>query len=217
MNTIYQRFKNSSLDLSALGLHDGSAVSSSAAGNSKVLCWLIDSPVYFCLVSEQEYTVYAVDPTALPEERVLPVAKDVLEFIGLLVRCKDASLIAKAYQWSSFRFRELLDGTNPGVKARSVIRALENTYQPPGIDDPVALLMQLQKEFRDNREAREADWRVGYGTDFFRTCPKGKAGKELALNKALAHKHGTWHVPAIYLCENGIVADTLLEVQAEYL
>ena len=219
MNMIYDQFINSSLDLTALGLEDVTSTTPNRAvpANARALAWLTDSVACFCQFPEQSDTVYVADPTALPGEQLLPVAEDIWNFIGLLVRCKNAELIAKAYQWSSIRFRELLDATVPGLKARSVLRALENTYHPPVIDDPAATLMQLRKEFQTTETEPESDWRVGFDTDFSRACSKGKAGKELFLNKTVSRKEGTWHVPAIYLCEDGIVADTILEVSPQSL
>lgn len=214
---IYDQFVNSSLDLTALRLDDVTSINkdSVAPAHARVLAWLADSDVCFCQFPEQNRTVYAADPSALPGEQLLPVAKDILEFIGLLVCCKDATLIARSYQWSSIHLRKLLEATVPGMKARSVVRALENTYHPPVIDDPGAMMAELRKEFWDT--ARGIDWKVGFETDFSTACSKGKAGKELPLNKTVTRQEGTWHIPSIYLCEDGIVADTVLEVSARKL
>lgn len=208
--TIYETFRNSSLDLSALGLQDGPSVSQSS---TRVLGWLTDSAVHFCQLPEQGNTVFAADPTALPAEQLLPVAEDIPNFIGLLIRCKDAALIAGAYQWSRFRFQELVDAMTPGVKARSVIRALENIYHPPIIHDPGAMMAGLRKEFCDASGAK--DWAVDFDADFAAPCTK--AGKELALGRSISQGDRTWYVPSVYLCENGIVVDTFLEVSPESL
>lgn len=217
MNMIYDQFIHSSLDLSALGLDDITAINQDrvAPGNARVLAWLTDSSVCFCQFPEQADTVYASDCSALPEEQLLPVAKNILDFIGLLVRCKDAALIARSYQWSSIRFRELSEATVAGIKTRSVIRALENTYHPPVIDDPGAMMAELRKEHLEAPEVRKAEWNVGFETDFSASDFKGKAGTELSLNKTVSRKEGTWHIPSIYLCNDGIVADTIVEVSAD--
>lgn len=215
--TIYEKFRSSSLDLSVLGLHDGSSVSESklTPNHTRVLAWLNASAVHFCQFPEHGDIVFAVDPNALPEEQILPVAENIPHFIGLLIRCKDAALIAGAYQWSSFRFQELVDAVTPGMKARSVIRALENIYHPPMIQDPGAVLSRLRMEFAGSFGT--ANWGVGFGTDFSHNCPKGRCGKELVLNRSLSHSQGTWHVPSIFLCEDGVVVDTFLEVSPDQL
>lgn len=219
MISIYEKFRNSSLDLSALGLRDGSSVieGSVIPASARVLAWLADSPVCFCQFPEQSNAVFVSNPDALPGEQLLPVAKDLLDFIGLLIRCKDATLIAGAYQWSSVRFQELADAITPGMKARSVMRALENIYHPPVIQDPGAMMLQLRRELIDATASRESDWTVGFETDFAKVCPKGQASREQAVNKTVALAGGTWHVPAVYLCEDGIVVDTFLEVSLQQL
>lgn len=215
--TIYEAFRNSCLDLSALGLQDGPSVSNSKLipGHNRVLTWLADSPVHFCQIPEQGETVFAVDPNALPGEQVLPVAEDILSFIGLLICCKDAALIAGAYQWSNVRLQERIDAIELSMKARSVIRALENIYHPPVIRDPGATMYRLRKELAV--PVQTVDWKVGFETDFSQSCPKERSGKELTLNRSVSHPQGTWYVPSAYLCEDGIVVDTFLEVAQDSL
>lgn len=215
--TIYETFRNSCLDLSALGLQDGPCVSESnlTPDNTRVISWLIDSPVHFCQIPEQGETVFVIDPNALPGEQVLPVADDILSFIGLLIRCKDAALIARAYQWSNVRFQELIDKIDVGMKARSVIRALENLYHPPVIQDPGVMMYRLRDALAGS--SRDADWKVGFETDFSQSCTKGHSGKEIALNRSVSHPQGMWYVPSVYLCEDGIVVDTFLEVSQDSL
>ena len=210
--TIFETFRNSCLDLSALGLQDGPSVSKSKVtpNNARILSWLLDSTVHFCQIPGQGETVFAVDPGALPDEQILPVAEDILNFIGLLIRCKDAALIVRAYQWSSVRFHEQIDAITPSMKACSVIRALENIYRPPVIRDPGNMMYHLRKELACL--SQRADWRVGLETDFSQSCAKGQSGKELLLNRSVSHPQGMWHVPSVYLCEDGIVVDTFLEV-----
>lgn len=213
----YKTFKQSCLDLTVLGLQDNPSVSQNipTPKDAKVLAWLIDSPVHFCQMPEQGQTVFAVDPNGLPSEQMLPVAEDIWNFIGLLICCKDAALIAGAYQWSSFRFRELISAVNPGMKARSVLRALENIYHPPVIQDPGVLMSLLRKKFATSSE--DKDWNVEFDTDFCRVCSEGKTGKELPVNRSLSNELEMWHVPSVFLCEEGIVVDTFMEVSADRL
>ena len=215
--TIYEKFRSSSLDLSALGLQYGPSVCEGgpAPANARILAWLTDSPVHFCQIPEQGSTVYSVAPGALPEEQILPVAKDIPEFIGLLVCCQDAALIAGAYQWSRFRFAERIAAVCPGMKALSVMRALKNTYHPPVIRNPGAVLTQLREEFEP--QTQTSHWSVGFEADFDQECPKGAAGKELALKRSIGGKGGTWLIPAVYLFNEGIVVDAVWEVSSQRL
>lgn len=217
MIATYETFRDSCLDLSPLGLDSDSSGSHSSVtpANARVLARLIDSPIHFCQIPELGDIICVVNPEADACEQVLPVAKDLSDFIGLLVFCKDAALIAGAHRWSSFRFHELTAAVQTGMKAQSVLRALQNTYHPPVLENPGAMMGQLRKEF--DHPPHTSDWKVGMNADFGETNFKGKAGKELTLNKRLSQQEGIWHVPAAYLCDNGIVVDTVLAVPIERL
>ena len=209
----YETFRQSCLDLSVLGLQDQPQKKCAVPAGTKTLAWLNDSAVYFCQKDTQGETVFAAGPQGAVGEQLIPVAEDIAGFIGLLVSCKDAALIAGAHQWSSFRFREQAAAIVPGMKASSVLRALENIYHPPVISDPAGYMLGLRKEWMSTTEA--APWNVGFDVDFAQPCVKG--GKEVPVNRSLDAEGGTWNVPSFYLCEEGIVVDTYLEVSADSL
>jgi hypothetical protein len=209
----YETFRQSCLDLSVLGLQDQPQKKYTVPADTKVLAWLNDFAVYFCQKDAQGETVFAADPQGAVGEQLMPVAEDIAGFIGLLISCKDAALIAGAHQWSSFRFREQAAAIVPGMKASSVLRALQNIYHPPVISDPAGYMLGLRKERMSTTEA--APWSVGFDADFAQPCVKG--GKEVPVNRSLDAEGGTWNVPSFYLCEEGIVVDTYLEVSADSL
>ena len=211
----YETFCQCCLDLSTLGLQDDPSFKKSIVipSNAKVLVWLRNSPIYFCQIPEQEETVFAVDPTGFPEEQILPVAEDIASFIGLLISCKDAALIAKAYQWSQFRFMEQI-ADSQGMKAQSVLRALENIYHPPVIQNPAAYMMQLRQDFMSGSKTERF---VGFGVDFSQPCPQEDAGEELVLNRKVTGNGRTWNVPSVFLCDDGIVVEAYAEIATSQL
>ena len=214
--TTYEHFKNSCLDLTILRLQDESSFKGSPAPeNARILGWLTDAPICFCQMSEHGETVFAVDSNAAPESQMIPIAEDLPHFIGLLICCQDAALIAGAYQWSSFRFKELISNLTPSMKAQSVIRALKNTYQPPIIDDPGAMMSQLRKKHQS--ASPRTPWQVGFDHDFLQPCKNSAYGKELVLNRCISLNDDTWYVPSVFICDDGIVVDTLMEVSIERL
>lgn len=214
--TTYNEFRCSCLDLTILGLQDEPAVKNSPfPQNAQVLGWLTGRPVCFFQIPEQGQTVFASAANTQAEEQPVPVAEDIDHFIGLLVCCPDAALIAGAHQWSSFRFNELIGTIVPGMKAQSVIRALTNTYHPPVIADPGAEMAQLRKEYQ--KTVPPTDWEVGFCKEFLQPCSKGHSGKELMVNRCVVGEDGSWTVPSVFICDDGIVVDTYLEISAERL
>lgn len=214
--SIYQKFINSCLDLTILGLQDEpTAKNIQLPENSRVLGWLIGAPVCFCQLPERGDTVFAADPDAFPAEQLVPVAEDIPHFIGLLIRCPDAALIARAYQWSSLRLKKLIDSIELSMKAQSVIRALSNTYKPPVIENPVAMMAQLRSGVCVT--SQEDQWRVDFDKDFAHICDLGRSGRELSLNRKHTAFNHSWHVPSVYLCHDGIVVDAYLEISPDRL
>ena len=227
---LYQKFRNSSLDTSILGLFSGADTSDSVytPSGARIVAWIGTSGGHFCQVMGFGDMVFAVDPSAPPGDCVHPVANGLLDFISLLYRCRDAGLIFRAYQWSRTRFEEQAAAIRPDYKMRSVLRALENTYRPPVIQDPYGYISQLQQSFDYSSLPLHPDyyewcpirpgaprWDVGMNTSFADYCDKKKAGQELKVNRAFLWEGENWQVPAVYLCENGIVVDSYLEVPCE--
>lgn len=212
----FDAFRQCCLDLTPLGLQDDPSFKKSVIipANAKVLAWLVDSPIYFCQIPEHGETVFVVNPMGFPEEQILPVAEDIAGFIRLLIYCKDASLIAGAYQWSQFRFREQIETIELSMKSQSVLRALENIYHPPMIQNPASYMLQLRKSFTATLEPEHF---VGFHLDYSQNCSQEEAGEELVLNRQAAGENGCWNVPSVFLCNEGIVVETYLEVSASKL
>lgn len=224
---LYQKFRNSSLDTSPLGIVSGSNVSGSVytPAGSRIVAWVNGTDVHFCQVEGFGETVFSVDPAAPPGDCIHPVAHSLLDFIGLVAICKDASLIYQAYQWSRCRFQEQIAAIKPGIKMQSVLRALQNTYHPTAISDPYGYILSIQQSFDYSTIPLHPDyfewcpirpgmlkWEVGFETAFAGHCEPGHAGQELALRRSFRWNGERWTVPAVYLCENGIVIDYYLEV-----
>lgn len=224
---LYLKFRNSSLDLSPLGLHTGTEESNSVytPSGSRIVAWVEKDGAHFCQVEGFGDYVFAVDPSAPPGDCIHPVAKTLLDFISLLITCGNAKLIYQAYQWSNTLFNLRRKEVRPSIKMRSVMRALENTYRPPVIAEPYLYIRSLQTAFDYTTlplhpdyfewcpiRPGKPDWNVGFGTGFGEYCEKSKVGKAYAVNKTFSWNREKWSVPAIYLTESGIVVDFYLEV-----
>ncbi len=224
---LYHKFRNSCLDTAPLGLVTGKSESDSAytPAGARIVAWLVDSDIHFCQIEGFGSTVFVVDPSAPPGDCIHPLASKMADFIGLLCACPNAALIAQSYQWSRALFEEKADAIKLDYKTRSVLRALENTYQPTKIFDIYGYMVQMSREFDYASLPLKPEyfewcpirpgtpkWEVGFTTAFADYCEKGKAGQELAVKRSFLWNGETWFVPAIYLCDSGIVVDSVLEV-----
>lgn len=227
---LYRKFRNSSLDTAPLGLLSGEEVSASAftPSGARVVAWCVGSDSHFCQVEGFGEMVFAVDPNAPPGDCVHPVAATLADFIGLLAVCRHADLILNAYRWSNTLFEKHMTAITLSYKTRSVLRALENTYHPPKLSDPHGYITGLQKDFDYTTLPLHPSyfewcpirpgalrWDVGFGTGFCEFCERKKAGQELSVRRSFRWHDESWMIPAVYLCEDGIVVDSFLEVPAE--
>ena len=147
---IYQKFRNSSLDPSAVGIVAGEETSyfSTTPENALVIAWAESYGIHFCTIGEESDTIYLVEPGADSAECVRPVASNILEFFGLIVACKHVSVLWQAQDMDRETFRELLAAEKPGMKQRSVLRAITNIYNPPVISDPYSYMSQVRDQNR---------------------------------------------------------------------
>ena len=227
---LYQKFRTSSLDISLLGLYTGSDTSNSVytPTGAKIVAWLKPDGAHFCQIMGFGGMVFAVDPAATPGDCIHPVAASMKDFLGLLVVCRDASVIMGAYRWSSRRFAEKIQAVNMDFKRNAVLRALANTYGVPQIEDPYAYISAMREDFDYQSLPLHPDyyewcpirpgtpkWRVGFGTGFADYCEKNRAGQEMPIARHFGWDKENWCVPSIYLCDVGIVVDSYLEVDGE--
>ena len=229
---LYQKFRRSSLDISPLGLITGPEESDSVytPARYRIVAWSRDMSFHFCQVEGFGDIVFAVDPSAPPGDCVHPVAKTLLDFISLLTTCADAALIARAYRLSSYLFNKQMAAIRRSVRINAVIRAVNNNFRPPVIDAPYEYITELQSTFAYQTLPLRGDyfewcpirpgmlrWTVGYGTGFSDHCDKDKAGQELRLNRQVQWGKHQWVIPSVYLCDNGVVVDSYLEVSGEVM
>ena len=142
----YQKFRNSSLDTSAVGLTVGSEFSYYGATpeNARVIAWAEVFGIHFCR-KEGSQCVYVVEPDAPKKSAVRPVAANFPEFMGLILACNHASVLWQAHELTRKEFEELILKNKPSMKQRSVLRAIGNIYHPPVIADPYSYIKNLRK------------------------------------------------------------------------
>ena len=142
----YQKFRNSSLDTSAVGLTPGSEFSYYGAtpDNARVIAWAEIFGIHFCC-KEGSDTIYVVEPDAQKNKAVYPIAANFPEFMGLVVACNHASVLWQAQDLSRKEFDALVLKNKPSMKQRSVLRAIGNIYHPPVIADPYGYMKNLRK------------------------------------------------------------------------
>lgn len=142
---LYEKFRNSSLDTSAVGLTVGSEFSYFGATpeGARVVAWAEVYGIHFCR-KENSDAIYVVEPDAPKDQAVHTVARNFPEFLGLIVACNHASLLWQAHEMSRTEFESFMQEHKPSMKQRSVLRAIGNIYHPPVVADPYSYLKNLK-------------------------------------------------------------------------
>jgi hypothetical protein len=142
---LFEKFKNSCLDTSAVGLTVGSEYSYYGATpeGARVIAWAEIHGIHFCHKPDSD-GIYVVNPDASKNEAVRLVAKDFPEFLGLVVACNHASILWQAQAMTRAQFNAYLDAHKPSMKQRSVLRAIQNIYHPPTVADPYSYIKNLK-------------------------------------------------------------------------
>lgn len=219
--TLYQQFICSSLDTAGIGLDTG-------AGSDALICtplhatiigWAADQGLHFCFTDRFGETVFAVDPNASDEFRIQPIAQDFRAFLGLILACRGTARLTETGINSKSGFAQAIKNTTLSNRQQSILRAIENGYQPTKIEDPWQYIQNLQADFdyaaiplHPDYDAHygcrpgPACWEVTFGSSFT-TGGTGKPGKEIPLGKSFLRGSEQWHFPAVYICSQGIVMD----------
>ena len=140
----YEKFRNSSLDTSAVGLTVGSEFSyfDATPHGAKVIAWAEVYGIHFCLKEDGD-TIYVVEPDA-SKKAVHKVARNFPEFLGLIVACNHASVLWQVHEMTRKEFEAYIQENKPSMKQRSVLRAIGNIYHPPVVADPYSYLKNLK-------------------------------------------------------------------------
>ena len=148
-STTYEKLKNSSLDISDLGLIIGMETSESVFTplGATVIGWAGVDGIHFCFVEGFWETVFAVNPTAAPGKHIHPVAKNLSDFLGLILACRGTAAVARAWSWTKYDFQHFVDSTPLSRKQQSICSALKNGYSPSQICDPYAYLLDMRQDF----------------------------------------------------------------------
>lgn len=144
---LFDKFRNSSLDTSSIGIIPGSERSYNelTPSGARVFAWSVIGSSHFCTVGDASETVYAVDPEAPDHLAVHPVAESLQALFGVIIACNGVELIWSANTMTREEFEASLKTRKPSAKQMSVLRAIRNIYQPPTISDPYSYFEYLRR------------------------------------------------------------------------
>lgn len=224
---LYEKFRGLNLDFSRLGLERGDARGGyfCTPVGAEVIGWEGVDGIHYCFIEGFEEMVFAVNPSALPGEYVHPLARSFEDFLRLLIACGSTAAAEQAHQWDREQFDAFVADNPPAPE----IGALRDKLSLTPMDDPYGYIREVQAcfdyskipfsdEYYENlppeyQMPERPEWKVYFDGGFNgRHTGRGRPGKEIAVNKTFIWGGNVWHVPAVYICGQGLVVDLCMEI-----
>lgn len=225
--TLYEKYKQSKIDFSLVGLErrDTNSDYFCTPEGAEIIGWTGVDGIHYCFI-EGFQEVFSVSPMAVTGEYVHPVARDFSDFLRLLLACRSEAAIEQAYGWSREQFESFLAENPASEEQESVLKLIEEEFSLAPLENPFGYIKELQAGFNyglipykadyfqminESEEPEPPEWKVYYDANFWDKSHKGRAGKEIPLNKTFTWGKAVWHIPSVYSCKKGLVIDFCIE------
>ena len=106
----YTEFKRMHIDLGALGAEGGrNAVRYTCTPKgAKIFGWAGVDGIHFCTIKGFGETIFSVSPMNPGQDCVQPLARDMGDFLRLLLACGDTAALEQAWMWGEAQFDAFL-------------------------------------------------------------------------------------------------------------
>ena len=229
----YAEFKGLGIDLGALGAEGGrNAVRYTCTPKgAKIFGWAGVDGIHFCTAKGYGEKIFAVSPMNPGRDCVQPIARDMDDFLRLLLACGDTAALEQAWMWDEAQFEDFLRENPPTETQRAVMREIAEKCGLTPMERPWRYLKEVREEtdctgLRFEKEYEELlhpavetlrEWAVYYECGFGGKRPRRRPGREVVLGKTFTWGGEEWLAPAMYCCGEGLVLDLLKKVPAELL
>lgn len=229
----YAEFKGLGIDLGVLGAEGGrNAVRYTCTPKgAKIFGWAGVDGIHFCTVKGYGEKIFAVSPMNPGRDCVQPIARDMDDFLRLLLACGDTAALEQAWMWDEAQFEAFLRENPPTETQRAVMREIAEKCGLTPMERPWRYLKEVREEtdctgLRFEKEYEELlhpavetprEWAVYYECGFGGKRPRRRPGREVVLGITFTWGGEEWLAPAMYCCGEGLVLDLLKKVPAELL
>ena len=222
----YQKFKALPIDHAAIGLEqsDTHVTYYCTPKDAEIIGWAGVDGIHYCTIPEFGEMIFAVSPMNLGD-CVHPIARNFEDLLRLLLCCGDMAALEQCYAWNEEQFKAFLTDYPVTQEQQAVLDVIRKEFDLEPMEDAFAYVKKLQSEFDVSRipytedyydpemnaaaPARPAEWKVTYDGGFW--DHDGNAGREVAIGKTFYWGSERWYIPAVYICDKGLVIDFLME------
>jgi len=220
--TTYQKFKEMNISHSAIGLEqsDTHVTYYCTPRDAQIIGWAGTDGIHYCTIPEFGETVFAVSPMNFGD-CVHPIARSFEDLLRLLLSCADMAALEQCYAWDEEQFKAFLIDFPATKEQKAVLDTLKREFGLEPIENAFAYVKELQSQFDLSQipytedyydpdmnaaaPAQPQEWKVTYDGGFWSN--KGNAGIEILIGKTFYWGKEKWYIPAIYICDKGLVID----------
>ena len=226
MSTL-EKYHDSNLDLSSLGLSKGSAEGGYFCTplGAQVIGWAGVDGIHYCTIEGQGDTIFAVSPMNFCDY-IHPIAESFDVLLRMLLTCHSMDAMEQCYAWAKDQFDAFLIDYPATAEIQEKQNQIREIFQLEPMEDVFGYIKQFQDSYdmssiRYSEEyyetlgielpaIEEEEWKVTFEGGFWSN--EGTPGKEIRVEKAFSWGDEKWYIPSVYLCEEGLVLDYFKEV-----
>lgn len=222
----YERFKKLQIDHGAIGMMQRDSYESyfCTPENADVIGWAGVDGIHYCTIPQFGEMIFAVSPMNFGDY-VHPIARNFEDLLRMLLFCADMAAIEQCYAWDDEQFKAFMIDCPATEEQQTVLDAIQKEFGLEPMEDAFAYIKALQAEFdlsqipytedffdEDMNPAappKSIEWKVTYDGGFWSN--EGNAGFEIAIGKTFYWSNEKWYIPAVYICDKGLVVDYFME------
>ena len=225
-----KQYLKSDLDLSVLGLHRGSEEGGYFCTplGARVIGWAGVDGIHYCTIEGQGETIFAISPMNFGDY-IHPIAESFEVLLLMLLTCHSMDAMEQCYAWAEDQYTAFLIDYPATTEIQEKQNQIREIFKLDPMEDVFGYIKQLQdnydmsgirfsEEYYDTLGIEppvfeEEPWKVTFEGGFWSN--DGNPGKEIRVEKYFTWGEERWYIPAIYLCDEGVVVDYCKEADCE--
>lgn len=227
-----KQYLNSDLDLSILGLNRGPEEGGYFCTplGAHVIGWAGVDGIHYCTIEGQGETIFAVSPMNFGDY-IHPIAESFDVLLRMLLSCHSMDAMEQCYAWVEDQFTAFLIDYPANAEIQEKQNQIREIFRLEPLEDVFGYIKQFQDNYdmssiRYSEEyyetlgiepptSEEEEWKVTFDGGFWNN--EGTPGKEIRVEKAFSWDDEKWYIPAVYVCEEGLVLDYFKEVDCDVI
>ncbi len=227
----YSEFQKTNIDLSVLGFEPEQEDTGyyCTPKNADIIGRAGVDGIHYCTIPMFGDLIFTVSPMNFGD-CVHPIARNFEDLLRLLLNGVDMAALEQCYAWDRAQYEAFLIDCPVTSEQEAVLNELREKLKLEPMSDAYSYVKALQAEFdyselqykeeyyetvaEDTPEQPE-EWSVYYDGGFLCRSGKGRAGKEITVNKRFSWNNESWYIPSVYACSKGLVIDFCVEIEVD--